>query len=99
MNKNYQRGVRLERFIISELSEQGYSTLRTAGSHGFADVIAINKQLVRLIQGKASKSPTISLATYKADLAKILNTPTPPNVTRELWIKRDRQPIYRILIL
>lgn len=40
-NKNYQKGRRKEYKIKKELEESGYIVLRTAGSHGFADLIAI----------------------------------------------------------
>lgn len=98
MNKNYQRGTRFERIIIQTLEKIGYSTLRTAGSHGFADVVAVNCNLVRFIQGKVTKDK-IRLSTYKPDIAKILETSIPENVTKELWIKRDREQVYKILIL
>lgn len=99
MNKNYQRGVRFERMIIESLVENGYSALRTAGSHGFADVIAISKNLVRLIQGKVTKDAKPRISAYKADITKILAIKCPPNVTRELWIKLDRQKPYKVLVL
>lgn len=98
-NKNYQRGVRLERAIIAALNEDGYVSLRTAGSHGFADVIAINQHFVRLVQAKVTKVTTISLATYKADLAKILSIKCPENCMRELWVKIDGKKPYKVLIL
>lgn len=98
MNKNYQRGTRFERIIIQTLEKLGYSTLRTAGSHGFADVVAVNCNLVRFIQSKVTKDK-IRLSTYKSDIAKILETSIPENVTKELWIKRDREQVYKILIL
>lgn len=98
-NANYQRGVRFERDIISETKSEGYETLRTAGSHGFADVIAINEKLVRLIQGKVTKDAKPRIGAYKADIAKILAIKCPPNVTRELWIKLDRQKPYKVLVL
>ena len=99
MNKNYQRGTRFERVIISSLEELGYATLRTAGSHGFADVVAVNDKLVRFIQSKVTKEPKIRLSTYKKDVSKILLTHSPDNTTKELWIKVDRKEPYKILIL
>lgn len=99
MNKNYQRGTRFERIIIQTVEKLGYSTLRTAGSHGFADVVAVNRNLVRFIQSKVTKDKKIRISTYKLDIAKILETSIPENVTKELWIKRDREQVYKILIL
>lgn len=99
MNKNYQRGVRFERMIIESLVENGYSALRTAGSHGFADVVGMNALYVRMIQGKVTKDAKPRISAYKADIAKILAIKCPPNVTRELWIKLDRQKPYKVLVL
>lgn len=99
MNKNYMRGARFERSVIEYLEKFGFKTLRTAGSHGFTDVIAVGKNVVRFIQCKVTKSQKISFAAYADDIEKIINTPSPENTTRELWIKQDRKEPYKILIL
>lgn len=54
VNKNYAKGVRKEYKIMHELEREGFIVLRTAGSHGFADLIAIHKtkNLIRFIQCK-----------------------------------------------
>lgn len=39
-NPNYRNGVALERKLIKELRSKGLEGLRTAGSHGVADVVA-----------------------------------------------------------
>lgn len=99
MNSNYQRGTRFERTLLTLLEKDGYSTLRTAGSHGFADIVALNSNHVRMIQCKVTKASKITLGTYSKDVAKILETKCPPTVTRELWIKMDRKEPYKVLIL
>ena len=38
-NKNYLRGVRLEREVIAIFKAAGYQALRTAGSHSPYDVV------------------------------------------------------------
>jgi hypothetical protein len=38
-NAKYLRGVRLERYLVKLGKEHGWSCARTAGSHGFVDVI------------------------------------------------------------
>jgi hypothetical protein len=40
-NSNYLAGVRFERKIMHELNREGYTALRTAGSHGDFDVIGV----------------------------------------------------------
>lgn len=52
-NKNYEKGVRKERKIKAQLEREGYTVLRTAGSHGFADLIAVRSDgKIRFIQCK-----------------------------------------------
>jgi len=53
-NKFYERGKNKEGRVKRKLQLQGYIVLRTAGSHGFADLIAIDKDLkvIRFIQCK-----------------------------------------------
>lgn len=41
-NKNYRNGVALERKVIKELRGKGLEALRTAGSHGVADIVAFH---------------------------------------------------------
>ena len=40
-NKNYERGRRFEYEIMEIFRNAGYTVLRTAGSHGFADVVLV----------------------------------------------------------
>lgn len=96
-NKNYLRGVRFERQILEELSNKKYITMRTAGSHGVADVIAIGENHTRLIQAKTTLDFS-SLSGYKKDIEKFIGK-FPENVLTELWIKSDRKPVIKILIL
>jgi hypothetical protein len=57
MNRNYQAGVRFEREIVHEREAQGEIALRTAGSRGFADVVAIVPGVaVDFVQCKVTKS-------------------------------------------
>ena len=39
-NSNYRNGVALERKVIKDLRGKGLEGLRTAGSHGVADIVA-----------------------------------------------------------
>ena len=48
-NKNYLNGRRKEYKIKREFEKLGYIVLRTAGSHGFADLIAIEIREKRII--------------------------------------------------
>lgn len=42
-NNSYIRGTKLERDIVTLFKKQGYASWRSAGSHGFADVIVTRK--------------------------------------------------------
>lgn len=55
-NRNYEKGRRYEYKIKKELEKQGYTVLRTSGSHGFADLVAVKPKEIRFIQCKAQKA-------------------------------------------
>jgi Holliday junction resolvase len=62
-NTNYNRGVRWERAVKAAYEAKGYTVLRTAGSHGFADLVAIQPyKPVRVLQCKCLKTGTIAQA-------------------------------------
>ena len=51
-NKNYQKGRRKEYALKRKLESEGWLVLRSAGSHGFADLVAISETKVIFIQCK-----------------------------------------------
>ena len=51
-NKNYVKGRAKEYKVKKQFEKEGYIVLRTAGSHGFADLIAVKYPHVRFIQCK-----------------------------------------------
>ena len=53
-NRNYERGRRKEYKLKKLLESKGNIVLRTAGSHGFADLISIDKEnkVINFIQVK-----------------------------------------------
>lgn len=53
-NRNYVNGANFERKVKKEWESQGYLCFRTAGSHGVADIIAIDNKVASLIQCKTS---------------------------------------------
>ena len=50
----YQRGANFEREVKKYLEEMGYYVMRSAGSKGLADLIALKKGKTLLIQCKIS---------------------------------------------
>lgn len=57
-NRNYTSGRRFEYEVATRYREEGYEVMRTAGSHGLFDLIAIKPgRHVDLIQCKVTTSP------------------------------------------
>lgn len=98
MNSNYKRGARLEYEIIDTLTEQGYRCMRAAGSHGFADVIAVSDKEARFIQAKTTETE-FAISRYRKDIDKFVNVVLSDQVTKELWVKIMRKGTTKILIL
>lgn len=61
-NRGYERGRRFEWLRKKAWEAQGYVVLRTAGSHGFADLLALDiaasAEPVECIQCKVAKTKT-----------------------------------------
>ena len=103
-NKNYQRGRRFEWEVKKDLEKQGYAVMRTAGSHGAYDLIAIydgTSLYVRFIQCKVVKKLTDGV---KKTLLKELKTSSPvtkaycsdySDITVELFVKETGTKDYR----
>jgi hypothetical protein len=49
-NKNYKKGRKKEYKIKKLLEKEGYIVLRSAGSHGFADLVAVRKPKEREVR-------------------------------------------------
>src|SRR5262249_57305842 len=69
------------------LERCGYVCMRSAGSHGAFDVIAIGPRDVRLIQCKAGAA---TLSPIEREQLAALRVP--PNTSVECWTFRDRMP-------
>ena len=55
VNISYNRGRAKEYRIKKKLEKEGWIVLRTSGSNGFADLIAIKKDEINFIQSKPRK--------------------------------------------
>lgn len=83
---NYQRGARLERVARASLERQGYTVIRSAGSKGAIDLVAVNSEQVRLIQCKSKGG-----ADKKArERLRAIRRPSAASV--ELWERDSEQP-------
>ena len=69
MATNYEKGRRKEYQIKQQLEREGFIVLRTAGQHGFADLIAISedKGLIRFIQCKPNDFSETETANLMAE--------------------------------
>jgi len=85
---NYKRGVEIERKAIEQLEQVGYIAMRTAGSHGHFDVIAVNQNGVRFIQCKREKE---KLGNWDLLIEQLREIKVPMNATKELWVWVDRE--------
>jgi Holliday junction resolvase len=88
MSTKYERGRDAEYRTINELRANGYDAVRTAGSHGAADVIAWNGVHIRFIQ---CKTWLTRVGDYKADIQKLMEMRLPPGSQCELWARQVGQ--------
>ena len=87
----YQRGARLEYRARDALRAQGYAVMRSAGSHGPADLVALNAREVLLVQVKHA-GQLLRLA-----LNALASLRTPPNTRKQVWVyepARGRTPAH-----
>ena len=98
---NYSRGAYYERKTKKTLEDEGYVSLRTAGSHGSFDIIAFNGSIVRFIQCKATRNKNPTVKSYKEELNIIKDIIVPECVTKELWIysTNDRGKVIKVCVL
>ncbi|MBI2889954.1 MAG: hypothetical protein HYY13_04120 [Nitrospirae bacterium] len=80
---SYAKGRRLEYRTIRYLEAQGYRCIRSAGSHGAVDVVAVNGTGGLFVQVKANRLPSLdereTFAAY----------PCPPGFKRIIHRWRD----------
>ena len=92
----YCTGVRAEHRARDELKSQGYFIIRSAGSRGLVDIVAICADHIKLIQVKV-----ISFGEKKKFIQEQMNLgylQCPENVFKELWVweKHARWYVYKI---
>ena len=83
----YRLGRRLEYRIKKLLEEFGYEVIRSAGSHGRWDLVAVKDKIVRLIQVKKGKIQRHKIK----DLIPLITTPC--LLSREAWFYIPRKGI------
>ena len=76
----YRRGARLEYLARDVLRQQGYVVVRSAGSHGPFDLVAVNGRAVLLVQVK-QKGQSIRLA-----LEQLAGVRVPRCARKQVWV-------------
>jgi hypothetical protein len=87
----YRRGARLEYLARDVLRQQGYVVVRSAGSHGPFDLVAVNGRAVLLVQVK-KQGQSIRLA-----LKPLASMRVPRCARKQVWVyhpARGRTPGY-----
>jgi Holliday junction resolvase len=85
--------LRFENELMAFLEDRGYCCLRSAGSRGPFDLFAFSERQLRLIQVKS----TYDLKRKRNNkqwtdaILKMRTVPSPPNSTKELWVKPLRK--------
>jgi len=60
-NANYIKGRAKEYKVKKQLEDDGWIVLRTAGSHGFADLVAVKRYAILFVQVKPDNYPSEKL--------------------------------------
>jgi len=89
---NYRRGYDAERKAKEKLEGEGYYVMRSAGSHGQFDLIAIGSMEVLAIQVKRSKVNKI----HYPEMDELKFWIFPPIVHKQFWVWLDRQRCWKI---
>jgi len=69
---------------MNDLKKEGFYAFRMAGSHSPIDVIALDLNMIRLIQVKSVKVANAN--TWTSEVRKISEMMVPMNCRKELWM-------------
>lgn len=75
----YRRGVRVEYLLKKKLESERYYVVRSAGSHGAADLVAWNDKACYVIQVALTGVKT------KKDYDKLKSVPQMPRMVKQMW--------------
>ena len=88
------KGARAERRARRMLELQGWTVVRAAGSLGPFDLVAFNRERLRLIQVKTNRGPSEEEWEALSDF-----NCCPPITRREIWLFRDGVAQPEVIIL
>lgn len=85
-NAQYRRGARIEYIIKKIYEDDGYTVFRSAGSHGPADLVAVNGKSVLFIQIKSITADDF-VGTERTKAIELLKSmDVPPKYSRKLIV-------------
>ena len=88
VNKNYIAGRRFEYKVKHLLERKGYTVLRTSGSHGFADLVAVkNDYNARIIFIQCKNRKATKEEIEKLNKFAWLNTPILDNEFTDIQLR------------
>ena len=83
----YRRGRAIEWKARKELESRGFTVIRSAGSKGVFDLVALDANSLILIQVKRANRLG---KQYPAVIKQIQAVPCPPGTLKQLWVWIDR---------
>jgi len=85
-SRSKAKGTSKEYKAIRLLRNEGYYTVRSAGSHGLWDIVAYNHTKVRFIQVKSA-----GVKPSAAERRALLHASVPRNCSKEIWTDIPRK--------
>ena len=70
-NKNYLKGIRLERAVVDKFRDKGHISFRSAGSHSKIDVVDIDTKNKRICFYQCKKGKNTMTKKQKEDFIKM----------------------------
>lgn len=99
---NYKRGTEIEHKIRNILETAGWFVVRSAGSKGLLDLIAINaKGEIFAIQAKRTKAKNVPWSKYKEEIGLLEDFARKypcPNMKVEFWVWKDRDRWHKHIV-
>jgi len=81
---NYTKGWYREDIIRKQFEKEGHYVVRSAGSKGLWDLVAISSHFIVLIQSKLNSMPTVAEKKAMAEFV------CPVNCIKQIWVFRKK---------
>ena len=95
----FGKGKRYERKAKKDLIKMGYIVIISTGSRTEADLVAINRKKIILLQIKSTNNITTKInQLFKKEINKLKVMQTPKNIEKQFWVWRHRIGWEKILL-